>query len=412
VRNPLLTASQLALGILLSVVIFTPVQAATTTISSESDHYFTLEETSLVIIYGNSNAGCNQFSTDPYLWLYDSDNTLIAYDDDSNHNSSDQCVSAKIYTTLDAGTYRIRAGYCCSIRGIGSNLYDGKTYDLVLDFDTWTGTTTTSSSSTTTTSTSTTSTSTTTAPSTSTTTSTSTTSTSSTTTSTTSTTSTTTSTTSTVPATIAEPPPPPPPPPPTTTTSTSTTTSSTTTTSPTTSTTTTTTTIPPTTTTTTSSTTTTTSTTTTSSTTTTTPPTTTSTSTTTPPTTTVKPPPATDAPTVEQEQIASITDEETREAVKAIVEQEQEITNEQLETVIEQLDELQPETVAAVVAALTEAPDELKEEFETAVNIFEGAYDDYVPTGSTVDVATRRTVTAASVIISGAPTVTARRRTK
>lgn len=121
--------------------------------------------------------------------------------------------------------------------------------------------------------------------------------------------------------------------------------------------------------------------------------------------------PATGAATVEQPQIASISDETTREAVQAIVEQEQEITSEQLETVVEQLDELEPEIVAAVVAALTEAPDELKEEFQATVNIFEGAYDDYVPTGSTVDVATRRTVTAASVIISGVPTVTARRRT-
>ena len=150
-RNRLLTVCQLALAILFTFAIFAPitVNASTYTVAEESDWYFTLTEDSQVIIYGNSDAGCNEFSTDPYLWLYDSDGTLIAQDDDSNHNTQDQCVSSKIYTTLVAGEYRIRAGYCCSIRGLGSNPYNDLTYTLVLDFEAWQGTTTTTSTTTT-----------------------------------------------------------------------------------------------------------------------------------------------------------------------------------------------------------------------------------------------------------------------
>ena len=60
-----------------------------------------------------------------------------------------------------------------------------------------------------------------------------------------------------------------------------------------------------------------------------------------------------------------------------------------------------------------DAPLEEKEAFEEEVNIYatEG-YDDYIPADSVVDVATRRTVTAASVIISSSPVVVARRRIK
>jgi len=60
-----------------------------------------------------------------------------------------------------------------------------------------------------------------------------------------------------------------------------------------------------------------------------------------------------------------------------------------------------------------DAPTEIKEAFEEEVNIYANeGYDDYIPVGSTVDVATRRTVTAASVIITNSPVVVARRRLK
>jgi len=123
-------------------------QAASYTVSAESDFYFTVTDTTSTIIYGNSNAGCSEFSTDPYLWLYDSTGVLVAQDDDGNHNSTDQCVSAKIATTLNAGDYRLRAGYCCNQRGVGVNPYNGATYELVIDFTAWQDTTTTTGATT------------------------------------------------------------------------------------------------------------------------------------------------------------------------------------------------------------------------------------------------------------------------
>ncbi|MGA1036677.1 MAG: hypothetical protein ACO3VQ_02580, partial [Ilumatobacteraceae bacterium] len=78
----------------------TSVTAASFTVTAESDWYFTVEQDqTLVVIYGNSNADCENVTADPYLWLYDdnpeSTGQLIAADDDGNHNWTDQCVSSK-----------------------------------------------------------------------------------------------------------------------------------------------------------------------------------------------------------------------------------------------------------------------------------------------------------------------------
>jgi uncharacterized membrane protein YgcG len=91
----------------------TPVAATTYTVVAESDWYFDIgADSTAVIIYGNSNASCDDMIfTDPYLWLYDSNDTLLVENDDGNHNENDQCVSAKIAITLDSGSYRLRAGY-------------------------------------------------------------------------------------------------------------------------------------------------------------------------------------------------------------------------------------------------------------------------------------------------------------
>jgi len=42
---------------------------------------------------------------------------------------------------------------------------------------------------------------------------------------------------------------------------------------------------------------------------------------------------------------------------------------------------------------------EEKEEFEAQVNIYSGEYEDYVPAGSTITVAQRRTVVAATAVL-------------
>jgi len=72
----------------------TPAQAATYTVSEESDWYFEVEsDDTSVVIYGNSNSSCTQMTSDPYLWVYDLSGTAVAWNDDGNHNSDDQCVS-------------------------------------------------------------------------------------------------------------------------------------------------------------------------------------------------------------------------------------------------------------------------------------------------------------------------------
>lgn len=111
--------------------------AASYTVSEESDLYFSIEsDNTLVVIYGNSNSPCSGSFADPYLWVYEdgpeSSGALVAQNDDGNHNSNDQCVSSKIYTTLNAGDYRLRAGYCCSQGGLGYNP-SGYDYEIVTD---------------------------------------------------------------------------------------------------------------------------------------------------------------------------------------------------------------------------------------------------------------------------------------
>jgi hypothetical protein len=58
----------------------------------------------------------------------------------------------------------------------------------------------------------------------------------------------------------------------------------------------------------------------------------------------------------------------------------------------EQFTEEQKTELAAV---LTEAPTEIKEAFEEEIDIYGDGFDDYVPTGSSIDVGTRKTVLAA-----------------
>ena len=53
---------------------------------------------------------------------------------------------------------------------------------------------------------------------------------------------------------------------------------------------------------------------------------------------------------------------------------------------------------SAIVAAVQDAPEEIKATFETVINVFAGAFDTYVPIGSSIDVSTRRTVIAVAAL--------------
>jgi hypothetical protein len=101
--------------------------------------------------------------------------------------------------------------------------------------------------------------------------------------------------------------------------------------------------------------------------------------------------------------IARITDEVLAEAVSDII-SDGEITVEVLDNLLnnENFDSLDETTLEAISVALSAAPDEVKEEFESQINVFEGGFDSYVPTGSRVDVGTRRVVIAVSATVSAA----------
>ena len=65
-----------------------------------------------------------------------------------------------------------------------------------------------------------------------------------------------------------------------------------------------------------------------------------------------------------------------------------------------EVSELTEELAAELVAAVQNAPEEVRESFEEEINVFGGQFDEYVPTGSNISVAERRTVVAVSVVSS------------
>ena len=106
----------------------------------------------------------------------------------------------------------------------------------------------------------------------------------------------------------------------------------------------------------------------------------------------MKPPPATDAPRLAPAQIEAIADPEVREAVAQIVADPEDVTLEEARSIFSAIDTLEEDTLAVLVEALSEAAPEVKAEFESEVNVYDGAFDEYVPAGSNVTVAQRRTI--------------------
>ena len=291
------------------------------------------------------------YNSDPQLWLYDEQGTLIVSVDD--HFGLQSYISVEV----QPGRYRLRAGTCCWDPNVwrGGNNWNER-YELSFNGEPANTTSTTTTTTSTTTST---------LPPT--------------------TTSTSTTTTSTLPPTTTTTVPP------TTTSSTTTTTSTTSTSSTTTTTTeapTTTTTLPPTTTSTSTSTT---------STVVQVPvQTTTTTSTTEVPVTTSTTIPvilptitAAEATAVatNAEVLATITSEEATQVFQAL-----------------ELEVLTEDQLVELVAAVQDAPTEVRESFEEEIDIFgSGAVDSYVPIGSTVPVKTRRALIAIGMVMSVAP---------
>jgi hypothetical protein len=91
------------------------------------------------------------------------------------------------------------------------------------------------------------------------------------------------------------------------------------------------------------------------------------------------------------------------------------VTPEQAQQLFEQVKETQlSESMAAVIAdALNdpEVPDEVREAFEESINIFgNDGFATYVPTGSAVNVAVRRTIIAGTTILVALPSPVSTRR--
>ena len=98
------------------------------------------------------------------------------------------------------------------------------------------------------------------------------------------------------------------------------------------------------------------------------------------------------AKATDPELVASLTQEEAAEVFAAI--DESALTLEQ---------------AAEIVAAVQNAPDEVREEFEAKVNVFGGKTDNYVPLFSTIPVGKRRTMIAATGMMTVVPPPTRRR---
>ena len=88
------------------------------------------------------------------------------------------------------------------------------------------------------------------------------------------------------------------------------------------------------------------------------------------------------------------------------------ISGEQAQELFDAVDEsaLTVEQQIEIVAAVQEAPTEVKEAFENEINIFGGeGFDDYVPVGSNVNVAVRRTIIVGTTILVAMPSPVVRR---
>jgi len=123
-----------------------------------------------------------------------------------------------------------------------------------------------------------------------------------------------------------------------------------------------------------------------------------------------------EATTIEelQEIFEELTPEQVEQVVDEILNQEEPPTQEQAvalatspevlsvisvdnaEKVFEalQVDELTVEQVSELIEAVQSAPEEIRTQFETSIDIFASDLGDYVPVGSNIPVDTRRTLIA------------------
>lgn len=109
--------------------------------------------------------------------------------------------------------------------------------------------------------------------------------------------------------------------------------------------------------------------------------------------------------------LEEIENEETAEAVSGVLDGE--VSSEDIQKLAEvDLEGLPDSAVQAIVESINEAPPEVKKEFEAEINVFSGAVDTYIPSGSNVSVAERRTIVAVTATVASpvSPLPTRRRK--
>jgi len=112
-----------------------------------------------------------------------------------------------------------------------------------------------------------------------------------------------------------------------------------------------------------------------------------------------------------EEIVAEIENESDAEKVAAVLDGD--VSSDDITQLSElDLDELPADAVQAIVETLNEAPAELKQQFEDTVNVFSGQIDTYIPSGSNVSVAERRTIVAVTATVASpvSPLPTRRRK--
>lgn len=77
------------------------------------------------------------------------------------------------------------------------------------------------------------------------------------------------------------------------------------------------------------------------------------------------------------------------------------LTDEQVSELVASIDEgtLTDEQAAILSEAMTNAPPNVKTEFETQINVFDGKFDSYIPVGSVVSVSVKRTLVAGAAAV-------------
>ena len=75
-----------------------------------------------------------------------------------------------------------------------------------------------------------------------------------------------------------------------------------------------------------------------------------------------------------------------------------------------EVSELSDAQAQEIVDAVQNAPEEVKNAFESEINVYEGKFDSYVAVGSSVPVSTRRVIIAATGVLFAMPTVSAGKR--